>query len=225
MKKSILFKVGWKLGILAIIAGCGAYIWQEFLSNITISRLLTENRDLRTAIANINEETKIGYAKVIDQETKDGRLFTRLKFIETDADDDSKILLEREYQIEGDVIHFDALIVKFGSEFVMDGREKAIYLWRRVYSDKMKPEAGLQIEAFGTEPRRYQDICDKLSIQKRDMFWSEIWDLSNNPEKLNELGITAVYGNAVYKKLRKGLIYVFKIKNTGELYPETIPDM
>ncbi|NLH17176.1 MAG: hypothetical protein GX455_11410, partial [Phycisphaerae bacterium] len=51
----------------------------------------------------------------------------------------------------------------------------------------------------------------------------EIWALSNDPARLQQLGITAVYGNVVYRKLRPGLIYVFKISNTGQLYPETVP--
>jgi hypothetical protein len=49
--------------------------------------------------------------------------------------------------------------------------------------------------------------------------------LANDPEVLQQHGIKAIYGNAVYKKLRPGLIYVFKISPTGQLYPETVPDL
>ena len=55
------------------------------------------------------------------------------------------------------------------------------------------------------------------------MFWEAIWDLANDPEALRDHGIKAIYGNAVYKRLRPGLIYVFKISNTGRLYPQTVP--
>ena len=57
------------------------------------------------------------------------------------------------------------------------------------------------------------------------MFWPEIWELSNDPDRLKDAGIQAIYGNAVYKKLRPGLIYVFKISPSGQLYPEVVPDM
>jgi hypothetical protein len=57
------------------------------------------------------------------------------------------------------------------------------------------------------------------------MFWSNIWDLANDTKKLKEYDIEAVYGNAIYSRLRKGLIYVFKISPTGQVYPETVPDM
>jgi hypothetical protein len=49
--------------------------------------------------------------------------------------------------------------------------------------------------------------------------------LANNPDRLKEYDIKAVYGNVVYSKLRKGLVYVFKISPAGQLYPETVPDM
>ena len=52
-----------------------------------------------------------------------------------------------------------------------------------------------------------------------------IWELANDPDKLHEYGIRAIYGSAVYQPLKEGLIYVFKISPTGQFYPETVPDM
>jgi hypothetical protein len=57
------------------------------------------------------------------------------------------------------------------------------------------------------------------------MFWSAVWELANDPEALQQDGIKAIYGNAVYKKLKPGLIYVFKISSSGQVYPETVPDL
>jgi len=187
--------------------------------------LLSENRELRRAIANLTAEDQMGYAKVLRQEKRDGRLWTRLLFVETDRADPSKRILEKEYDIEGDVVYFDALIVKFGNRVVMDGRERALYLWRRVYGEKMRPENGFPIESKGQEPRRYADLFAKLPLRDRKTFWSEIWALADDPDRLRDLGITAVYGNAVYRKVRPGVIYVFKITHTGAMYPITVPDL
>jgi hypothetical protein len=49
--------------------------------------------------------------------------------------------------------------------------------------------------------------------------------LANDVEKLQQYGITAVYGNVVYSQLKEGLIYVFKISATGQLSPEIVPAM
>jgi len=201
-----------------VIAGIVAHaVW---ISSRTIFDLLQENRHLRAAIANLTAESQIGYAKVLAQEIREGRMFTRVLFVETARDNPAQHILEREYEVEGDVVYFDALIVKFSTAYVMDGRERALYLWRRIYGEKMAPEAGYPIELPGTEPRRYADLCRKLSLRERRMFWSEIWNLANDPERLKAAGLTAVYGGAVYAQLRPGLIYAFKIGSTGTFYVE-----
>jgi hypothetical protein len=192
---------------------------------ITIHQLLAENRHLKEAITNLTREDQIGYAKVISQQVKDGRLFTTVRFVETAREDKTTRILEKEYTIEGDIIHFDALIVKFGDKMVMDGQTKALYLWRRVYGEKMTPEAGFPIEEPGVEPRRYGGLFEMLPVEQRQLFWSNIWDLANDPEKLREHDIKALYGNVVYSRLREGVIYVFKISSTGQVYPEVVPDM
>jgi len=191
----------------------------------TIHELLAENKHLKQAITNLTSEEQIGYAKVIAQETIDGRFLTTIKFVETARDDKLKKILEKEYTIEGDIVHFDALIVKFGNKMVMDGETRALYLWRRVYGEKMAPEEGFVIEQPGTEPQRYGDLLKALPIKHRKMFWSSIWELANNTEMLKEHDIEAIYGNVVYSPLRKGLIYVFKISPTGQVYREVVPDM
>jgi hypothetical protein len=195
------------------------------LKEITIHQLLNENKQLKEAITNLTTEEQIGYAKVIKQETKDGKVWTTLRFVETARGDKLKKILEKDYTIEGDIVHFDALIVKFDNKMVMDGKERVMYLWRRIYGETMPPQNGSAIESPGAEPARYADLLARLPIKQREMFWSNIWDLANDVEKLKQDGISAIYGNAVYSKLKKGLIYVFKISSTGQLYPEVVPDM
>ncbi len=203
-----------------------AYLGREpYKAVATIQELLAENEHIKQAITNLTGEDQIGYAKVIAQETKDGELFTTIRFVETARDDKLKKILEKEYTIAGDIVHFDALIVKFGSKMVMDGKTRALYLWRRIYGEKMTPAEGFAIEEPGAEPQRYSDLLEALPVEQRQMFWSSIWELANDTEKLAEYDIDAIYGNAVYWKLREGLIYIFKIDSTGQVYPEIVPDM
>ncbi|MFA6224063.1 MAG: hypothetical protein WC647_17315 [Desulfomonilaceae bacterium] len=215
------------------------YVLWAVLPNIT--KLLTENKQLRLAITNLTQEDTIGYAKVIWQGERDGYpgvKFTRLVFVETDRNNKSKEVLRKEYEIEGDVIHFDALIVKFGNKVVMDGKEKALYLWRRVYGDHTSPDQGFPIETEGTEPERYsglleegsksltvfQRLVNPLFAPQKDKFWSEIWKLSHDKDKLIDIGVAAIYGNVVYNQMIQGKIYVFKISPNGNLFPEEILD-
>jgi hypothetical protein len=191
----------------------------------TIHDLLVENRRLKQAITNLTAEDQIGFAKVLSQENVNGQLRTTLLFVETDRNDPARRILERQYTITGDIIHFDALIVKFGNQVVMDGQERALYLWRRVYGENQTPQEGYSIEVPGSEPARYEDLLRQLPAAHRKIFWDAIWELANDPEKLKQYGIRAIYGNVVYTRLRPGLIYVFRISNTGQLWPDSVPDM
>jgi len=207
---------------LAALAYLAPRLYQR---KMNIHRLLAENKRLKQAITNLTDEEQIGYAKVVTQEIKAGELMTTIRFIETARDDKLKKILEKEYTIEGDIVHFDALIVKFGDKMVMDGKIKAMYLWRRVYGEKMTPEEGFAIEEPGAEPQRYNDLLKALPMEQKQVFWSNIWDLANDTEKLKQHDIEAIYGNVVYSRLRPGLIYVFKISPTGQVYPGVVLDM
>ena len=205
--------------VLALVGGT------LFYGTKTVHDLLSDNKKLKEAISTLTHEDQIGYAKVLKQEVRNGMLHTTLRFVETARDDQLDIVLEREYEIEGDVIHFDTLIVTFSDQAVMDGKARSLYLWRRIYGEHMTPEEGFPIETPGTHPERYAGLLRELKLPEQKMFWEAIWDLANDPEALREHGIKAVYGNAVYKRLRPGLIYVFKIGTDGQVYPETVLDM
>ena len=196
-----------------------------FYGTKTVHDLLSENKKLKQAIGTLTLEEQIGYAKVVQQEKRDGKLYSTVRVVETARGNPFQTVLQKDYEIEGDVIHFDALIVTFPSQAVIDGKERSLYLWRRVYGDNQAPSAGFAIEEQGAEPARYANLLARLRLKDRQMFWTAIWDLANDPEALERHGIKAIYGNAVYKKMRPGLIYIFKISPTGQLIPETVPDL
>jgi hypothetical protein len=209
------------IALLALV-----FIGKGFFSTATtIHQLLTENKQLKKAITNLTVEDQIGYAKILDQFRQNGQLYTTIRFVETDRNDPTKKILETEYTVAGDIIHFDAIIVKFGDQMVMDGQKKALYLWRRVYSENIAPEKGLPIELPDAEPKRYADLLKLLPPNQREMFWSNIWKLAHNPDMLKEYGIEAVYGSVLYSKLQPGYIYFLKISTAGQLYPHITPDL
>jgi hypothetical protein len=210
---------------LAILAALivAAIIGSAFLTaGRTIFGLLSENRKLKQAISNLTAEGEIGYAKVVSQSQRDGKTITHVLFVETDRDDPARHILEKEYPIEGDIVHFDALVVRFPDDYVMDGKGRALYLWRRVYGETMKPADGFPIEEAGAEPARYAPLFEQLPLRDRTLFWSEIWQLANDLNRLRAAGVQGVYGNALYTKLQPGMLYLFKFRNTGQLYLETV---
>jgi hypothetical protein len=214
--------------LLLLGAAGGVVIWQQMANwNVatTLSDLLNENQDLKAALARLTAEEQIGYAKVLSQQEVDGRLTTTVRFVETAREDQRRQVLCREFDIPGDVVHFDALIVRFPPRMVQDGEARALYLWRRIYGETMAPEEGFPIVAEDGEPPRYAGLLDELPPPHRAMFWEAIWSLANDPQRLSEHGIRAVYGNALYTRMVPGLIYVFRIGPTGDFSVESIPDL
>lgn len=207
------------MAVLAFVGGT------FFYGTKTVHDLLAESEELKQAIGTLTHEDQIGFAKVVKQEERDGQLYTTIRFVETARDDMLRRVFEKEYEIQGDIVHFDALIVTFTDQAVMDGKKRSLYIWRRVYGDNQNPAEGYEISTPGTHPERYADLLRNLKQSEQAMFWDAIWDLANDPGALQEYGIKAIYGNAVYKRLRPGLIYVFKIGTDGQIYPETVLDM
>lgn len=210
------------LAIAALFVSVGVY-----RGGTVLHHLFAENKELKKALTNLTDEGKIGYAKVLSQQTdeKGNIISTTLKFVETARDNDLQTVLEKQYTVKGDVVHFDALIIKFGNSMVMDGKKRSLYLWRRVYGEQMSPQDGFAIEEPGAEPQRYKELLRALPLKHRELFWSSIWELANDPYLLAQYDIEAIYGNVTYAKLKKGLVYVFRITSTGQVYPEVLPDI
>lgn len=207
------------LSVLALLGGA------FFFGSKTIDELLGENKRLKEAVSNLTIEETIGYAKVVSRYTDDnGVVRTTLRFVEIDRDKQT-VILEKEFTVEGEVVFFDGLVVVFPAEFVMDGRERSIHLWRRVFGEEMNPSEGFSIEATGEEPARYREIFARLGETEKEVFWTAMWELSNDPEALENHGVRAIYGDALSVQMKPGLVYTFKLMNTGQVTVETSPDI
>lgn len=221
MKRQQAGKAITKILALTAVVTAGIVGVSFYLSNSSIHQLLTDNKALKQAISHLTNESQIGYA-TLQSQTRDenGRLQSSIRFVQTAPENPKEIVSEQLFTIEGDIAHFDALIVKFSDEYVQSGKGKALYLWRRIYGEQTPPSEGALIEIPKSAPDRYYSITKALRIKNRDIFWEAIWELANAPESLNPYGIKAVFGNAIYTRLQANRIYYFKISATGQIYIE-----
>lgn len=204
--------------VVAAVLGLSVYF-----SSSSIHSLLTENHALNQAISNLTQEEQIGFATVLSQDTDAlGQVSTKFKFVQTAAGNPKEIVDEQIYTIAGDVVHFDALIIKFSDAYVRSGKERALYLWRRIYGEQTAPEQGAPMAVPESAPERYYAITKSLKLSDRELFWQAIWSLANDPQRLSEYGITAVFGNAIYTRMEVGKVYLFKIGASGQIYPEVL---
>ncbi|CAA6678429.1 MULTISPECIES: hypothetical protein [unclassified Lentimonas] len=223
MAKSSKGRLIGTLMALAALVTAGILGMTFYHSTASIHELLTENHELNKAVRNLTQEDNIGYATLQSQSKNElGELQSVVRFVQTAAGDPKTVVSEQLFTITGDIVHFDALIVKFTNEYVKDGSERALYLWRRIYGETTTPADGEAIEMAGSAPERYYSITESLKLNNRDIFWEAIWDLANDTTRLSDYGVQAVFGNAVYTRVEPGKVYLFKISATGQIYPETV---
>ena len=147
MKRTSSVKSSGCLVNLLVFCVIGLSVWAAIATwfaarNITFEKILKENQQLKEALTRITAEEQIGYAKLIKQEVVDGKMMTTMKFVETAREDPCVIILQKEYTIEGEIVFFDAMIVRFNDQLLLDGKERALYLWRRVYGEtRLRPKA------------------------------------------------------------------------------------
>ncbi len=191
---------------------------------------LREHEAALGAFRNLTAEREIGFATVVDQgkNQHSGQQRTRIRFSETNGDDPPKILAEKVYDLTGDVVYFDGIVITFDYSSVAQGNEKALFLWRRIYDQHTAPEQGFALDLPGTVPKRYATLLQCLKPQTQDEFWSRIWDLAYKPRSLEKAGISAIPaksidGHAVYTQVKSGFHYVIKFGAAGQLWIEKQP--
>ena len=223
MVKRIKARLIGTLVMLAALITAGILGMSFYHATASIHELLTENHQLNKAVRNLTDEEQIGYA-ILESQTRNelGQLESVVRFVQTAANAPKTLVSEQRFTVGGDIIHFDALIVKFTNEYVKDGTERALHLWRRIYGETTTPTNGEAIEIAGTAPERYYTITESLHLRDRDIFWNAIWKLANDPTHLSQYGIQAVFGNAIYTRMQIGKVYLFKISATGQIYPEIV---
>src|SRR4029079_5533394 len=117
-------------------------------------------------------------------------------------------------KLEGDEIYIDTLVIKFEDKFKpLDdpklqeqlkqqggGAElvgKSIILFRRIFSDKLKPESGCTLDSKGEAPIPYKTPATKFEQE----LWQDFWKIGNDPELAKSRGVEAAYGSAVMQKM------------------------
>lgn len=215
-----------RLALLSVFGvGVGAVWAPRLFEDPDAARLREENRRLQVerqtlqkVVARLTGERRVAHLLVTDQTRHpDGSVArTVIKFQELGPDNEP--LDVREFQVQGDVIYFDGLVIKFEeSDETTDDmlRGKSLVLFRRVFGESQAPEDGLPIDPLREIPDVYQADDDPTPIE-RDI-WLRFWDYATDPAAAAEVGVRVAQGEAVYNRFRKGQFWVLTLENDGGL--------
>ena len=215
--------------VFAVFVGAGLYA--VFFLNNLYNRKELEIQALNQVVERLSAETRIAQVIVKEQSVnpETGILETTIKFVENARN--GSPLPPQYFKVQGDVIYFDAFVMKFTTEYVEIGealRGKSICLFRRIFGEHQAPEQGFLVDGSGSSkdiPDLYR-VGDEPSQFEIDL-WKRFWEYAGNPETARGIGVRVAQGEAVYTRFQKGSIYTITIEHDGgiNIMTEPVPEI
>jgi hypothetical protein len=174
-----------------------------------IASLEKQVERLETSLRLLKVTHRVARLTIVDQGTDEqtGELFTLVRFEEIN-DEGRPLGTPREFRIRGDVVYLDSWIVKFEDKYIEQAdleRSTSLVLFRRIFGEHQQPKDGFELDQFGVRPLAYAQGGAMTEFEKR--IWEDFWNIANDPEKAQQMGIRAAHGDAPSIKARKGTSY------------------
>ena len=183
-----------------------------------VAKLEQESLRLATFLKLLEHTERRAQLEVISQTTNaQGETVNRLRFSELDPQG-GVVGAPREFDIIGDEVYVDTLVIKFQDHFVEAGdplKGKALLLFRRIFTNRVKPDDGYILDRDGVPPEIYAGQAAPNAFE-RDL-WTRFWVVANSEEQAKKAGVKAMHGQAVYGKLVLNMVYTLEMRSTGEL--------
>lgn len=210
-----------------LVAGAGAagiYLADRLVAaprrqmEAKVAKLESEALRLKTYLKLLEYTERRAQVEVVSQ-SKDlaGETVNKLRFTELDPQG-GVVGAQQEFEIKGDEIYVDTLTIKFEDHFVEVGdplKGKALMLFRRVFTNRVKPDDGHVLDRNGVPPEIYA-AQNTPSPFERDL-WARFWAVANNERLAKESGVKAMHGQAVYGRLAPNRVYTLVMRSTGEM--------
>lgn len=182
-----------------------------------IGELEKEKAQLETYLKLLKHSERRAQIEVLQQE-KDatGRTVNSLRFRELDPDG-TPVGPSRDFQLVGDEVYIDTLVIKFEDHFVEKGdplKGKALLLLRRVFSNLVAPNDGYRLDKEYEAPEVFAGRAAPTEFE-RDL-WRRFWEVANSAELQKKQGVKAAHGDALYGRLQPNKVYLLILRSTGE---------
>jgi len=211
--------------VLVVGAGAGGiYVVDQMLLaprrqlETKIAKLEQETLQLRTYLKLLEYTERRAQLEVLSQ-TKDsaGETVNKLRFTELDPQG-GVVGVQREFEIKGEEVYVDTLVIKFEDHFVEQGdplKGKALLLFRRIFTDRVQPDKGYVLDRNGVPPEIYAGRTAPTPFEQN--LWARFWAVANNERLAKEAGVKAMHGQAVYGRLVPNMTYTLLMRSTGEV--------
>jgi hypothetical protein len=173
---------------------------------------------LETVLAWLKIDHRLARLDIVDQTIDDESKVTSLvEFVELNPEGEP-LGKPRRFTLSGDMIYIDGQVVKFEDKYVESNevdRSMALFVFKRIFTDRQNPKDGFPLDEVGTQPLTYVRGGQPSELAKK--IWSDFWSISNNEERAHELGIRAAHGLAVSIQPKKNMSYRLELRANGDI--------
>lgn len=180
-----------------------------------VDTLEQEKQRLVEYARRLDASRRVAQVDVIRQRTDDaGRTVSTLMWQEIGLDG----TLGKPLALEtiGDLVYFDALVIKFKQQLVGEGdpeRGVSLALFRRVFGEQQAPDSGAEI---GREARPVCSLTPNVA-KFHDELWGRFWEIAENPKVAARYGVRVAQCEAPAARLKAGQIWEVALDAAGGL--------
>ena len=189
-----------------------------------IFKRFEENRILREVVERLSADSRIAEVLVTRSgynETSN-KIETTIKFLEYDAQ--SKPLSPRYFTFHGNLIQFQALVIRFEDKLIRAGdrlRGKSAYLFLRAFMLDGRDTQVFNLTEMNQIPQGYKILGIQSDWERK--LWEEFWDYALSPKARTRTGIKNAQIEAPGSLFLPGMIYTLKIEHDGGIWIDAKP--
>ncbi len=177
--------------------------------------------ELEVRLTLLKIDHRVARIEVVDQQVdpEDPRkTTTTVRFTEYGRDGEP-LGPGQEITLAGSKVYLETLVIKFEDDYVEEGeflRGTSICLFRRMFSEKVAPVDGVEIDESGSHPFSYGGGDSEDEMFHAEL-WGRFWEYANDPEAAAEKGVRAIHGEAPFVEVRPGKSYRVELRSSAGL--------
>ncbi|MCA9268036.1 MAG: hypothetical protein KDA41_06175, partial [Planctomycetales bacterium] len=183
---------------------------------VTIDEKNEEIERQATARRLLKKDHRLAVLTVLDQNEEDGQLYSTVRWVEVD-DANKAVDQPRSFKLKGDIIKVDAWVVKFEDRYIEEAdliRGTSIFLFRGIYGEFPTRDEVNALDKVGDLPSAYRR-GNRISDFEREI-WGDFWEIANDAERAEQMGIRSAHGEIVYKeKIKPGMKFKVELRASG----------
>ncbi len=216
-----MLRAAFQFGLIVVLVLAGTVALHWYSTHDAAQQKLAEaqaqTKKLEEVVQRLTDEKRIAEMIVTDDSTVEGVAHKTLLFVEYARDGSS--LPPRSFNIAGDMVHVEAMVIKFDRHFVSENdslRGRSIALFTRIYGDHQTPEQAEMIDAPGKIPEIYRGADPRVEPFEQSL-WNDFWRLYSDENFRAEHGVRTSSGQGVWGPFEREKLYTITLEADGGL--------